>query len=115
MSDQQLKQNNVEVLTAGPARIKSALQLIGEIRFNEDRQVHIVPRLTGIVESAGLEVLFDSATIELLELAPFTGYSLQAIGRQADADRSTGVSRHAAAPMRRSDAAHSASIIPPSV
>ena len=52
MSYQQLKQNNVEVLTAGPARIKSALQLIGEIRFNEDRQVHIVPRLTGIVESA---------------------------------------------------------------
>lgn len=51
MTDQQLKQNNVEVLTAGPARIKSALQLIGEIRFNEDRQVHIVPRLTGIVES----------------------------------------------------------------
>lgn len=51
MSDQQLKQNNVEVLTAGPAHIKSALQLIGEIRFNEDRQVHIVPRLAGIVES----------------------------------------------------------------
>ena len=52
MSDQQLKQNNVEVLTAGPTRIKSTLQLIGEIRFNEDRQVHVVPRLTGIVESA---------------------------------------------------------------
>ena len=51
MSDQQLKQNNVEVLTAGPARIQSALQLIGEIRFNEDRQVIVVPRLTGVVES----------------------------------------------------------------
>ncbi|WP_035384472.1 efflux RND transporter periplasmic adaptor subunit [Ferriphaselus sp. R-1] len=51
MTDQQLKQNNVEVLTAGPARIKSALQLIGEIRFNEDRLVHVVPRLTGVVES----------------------------------------------------------------
>ena len=52
MTDQQLKQNNVEVLTAGPARIKSALQLIGEIRFNEDRLVHVVPRLTGVVESS---------------------------------------------------------------
>lgn len=52
MTDPQLRQNNVEVLTAGPARIKSALQLIGEIRFNEDRQVHVVPRLTGVVESA---------------------------------------------------------------
>lgn len=52
MTDQQLKQNNVEVLAAGPARIKSALQLIGEIRFNEDRMVHVVPRLAGVVESA---------------------------------------------------------------
>ena len=54
MTDQQLKQNNVEVLTAGPARIKSALQLIGEIRFNEDRLVHVVPRLTGVVESSAV-------------------------------------------------------------
>ncbi|TAN85218.1 MAG: efflux RND transporter periplasmic adaptor subunit [Gallionella sp.] len=51
LTDQQLKQNNVEVLTTGPARIGSALQLIGEIRFNEDRLVHVVPRLAGVVES----------------------------------------------------------------
>ena len=52
MTVQQITQNNVEVLTAGPARIKSALQLIGEIRLNEDRMVHVVPRLTGVVESS---------------------------------------------------------------
>ncbi len=52
MVDQQVKQNGIELLTAGPARIESALQLIGEIRFNEDRMVHVVPRLAGIVESA---------------------------------------------------------------
>ena len=52
MTDWQVKQNGVELLTAGPARIKSALQLIGEIRFNEDRLVHVVPRLTGVVESS---------------------------------------------------------------
>lgn len=51
LSDQQVKQNGIEVLTAGPARIESALQLIGEIRFNQDRQVVVVPRLTGVVES----------------------------------------------------------------
>ena len=51
MSDQQLARNGVEVLTAGPARIRSALPLIGEIRFNEDRLIHVVPRLQGIVES----------------------------------------------------------------
>ena len=51
MTNQQIKQNGVEVQTAGPVRLKSGLQLIGEIRFNEDRTVHIVPRLTGVVES----------------------------------------------------------------
>ena len=52
LTDQQVKQNGIGLLTAGPARIESALQLIGEIRFNEDRMVHVVPRLAGIVESA---------------------------------------------------------------
>lgn len=50
MSDQQLQQNSVEILTAGPARIQMSLQLIGEIKLNEDRTVHVVPRLSGIVE-----------------------------------------------------------------
>lgn len=53
-TDEQIKQNGVEIQTAGPARIKSALQLIGEIRFNDDRMVRIVPRLTGIVESVAV-------------------------------------------------------------
>lgn len=51
MSDEQLKQNGVQILTAGPARIQSSLQLIGEIRLNDDRTVYVVPRLAGIVES----------------------------------------------------------------
>ncbi|MFZ5557631.1 MAG: efflux transporter periplasmic adaptor subunit, partial [Pseudomonadota bacterium] len=32
MSDEQLRQNQVEVLTAGPVRIRNVLQLIGEVR-----------------------------------------------------------------------------------
>ncbi|MFT5588709.1 MAG: cobalt-zinc-cadmium efflux system membrane fusion protein [Bradyrhizobium sp.] len=51
MSEQQMKQNGVELGTAGPARLNSTLQLIGAIHVNEDRMVHIVPRLSGIVES----------------------------------------------------------------
>jgi cobalt-zinc-cadmium efflux system membrane fusion protein len=51
ISDEQLHQNGVQILTAGPARIKNTLQLIGEIRLNEDRTVYVVPRLAGIVES----------------------------------------------------------------
>ncbi len=51
MTDVQLKQSGVGIATAGPARIGSAVKLIGEIRLNEDRAVHIVPRLAGLVES----------------------------------------------------------------
>ena len=49
MSDAQLKQNGVSLLSAGPARIDHTLQMIGEIRLNEDRISHVVPLLTGIV------------------------------------------------------------------
>jgi len=52
LSDAQLKQNGVSLLTAGPARINAGLQLIGEIRLNEDRMVHVVPLLTGVVTAS---------------------------------------------------------------
>ena len=51
LSDAQLAQNDIEILVAGPARIRSTLSLIGEIRFNEDRLVHVVPRLAGVVQT----------------------------------------------------------------
>lgn len=51
MSAAQAQQNGVEVLTASPAKIKSNLQLIGEVKFNEDKLVHVVPRLTGVAAS----------------------------------------------------------------
>lgn len=51
MSERQLTNNAIEVLTAGPASIKTALRLIGEIKLNADKTVYIVPRLGGVVES----------------------------------------------------------------
>jgi len=51
MTDRQLTLNGVEILTAGPARIKTTLNLIGEIKLNADKSVRVVPRLNGIVES----------------------------------------------------------------
>ncbi|MGQ0442081.1 MAG: efflux RND transporter periplasmic adaptor subunit, partial [Methylophilaceae bacterium] len=51
MSDKQLLLNSIEVLTAGPAKIKTVLNLQGEVKLNADKSVHIVPRVTGIVES----------------------------------------------------------------
>ena len=51
MTDEQLLRSGVQVATVGPARIETLLQLQGEVRLNEDRTVHVVPRLTGLVES----------------------------------------------------------------
>lgn len=50
MTDAQMKSNGVQIAKAGPARIKATLQLTGEIRLDEDHTVHIVPRLSGVVE-----------------------------------------------------------------
>lgn len=51
MTDRQISLNGIEILTAGPARIKSSLNLLGEIHLNADHTVHIVPRLDGLVET----------------------------------------------------------------
>jgi cobalt-zinc-cadmium efflux system membrane fusion protein len=54
MSAKQAKESGIDIQTAGPMKIDSTLQLIGEIRVNEDRTVHIVPRLAGLVESVSV-------------------------------------------------------------
>ncbi|MES2637769.1 MAG: efflux RND transporter periplasmic adaptor subunit [Pseudomonadota bacterium] len=51
ISNKQLMLNSIEVLTAGPAKIKTVLNLQGEVKLNADKSVHIVPRVAGIVES----------------------------------------------------------------
>ncbi len=49
MDEARLKATGIELRTAGPAKIKSILQLQGEIQFNQDRVAHVVPRLAGVV------------------------------------------------------------------
>lgn len=51
LTDAQIKASGVTLATAGAARIQSALQLPGEIGFNEDRTAHVVPRVAGVVEA----------------------------------------------------------------
>ena len=48
-----MKNAGIELRTAGPARIRSTLQLQGEIQFNQDRLAHVVPRLAGVVVKSG--------------------------------------------------------------
>jgi len=50
-TDEQIKAAGMTIESAGAARIRSLLQLPGEIKFNEDRTAHVVPRVAGVVES----------------------------------------------------------------
>ncbi|EYC50050.1 hemolysin D [Hylemonella gracilis str. Niagara R] len=50
MSDAQIQSSGIAVETSAAARIRTAQQFPGEIRFNEDRTAHIVPRVSGVVD-----------------------------------------------------------------
>ncbi|HTH95122.1 MAG TPA: efflux RND transporter periplasmic adaptor subunit [Rhodocyclaceae bacterium] len=50
LSDEQIESAGIEIQAAAPAKIRTTLQLPGEIRFNEDRTAHIVPRMAGVAE-----------------------------------------------------------------
>lgn len=56
LTEAQAKAAGIAIDTAGPARIRATLQLPGEIKFNEDRTAHVVPRLAGVVESVSAQL-----------------------------------------------------------
>jgi cobalt-zinc-cadmium efflux system membrane fusion protein len=49
MDDASAAAAGIEIKTAGPAAVRSTLELQGEIQFNGDRVAHVVPRLAGVV------------------------------------------------------------------
>lgn len=51
MSDAQIRNAGLTLRAAGPARVRDAVQFPGEIRFNEDRTAHVVPRVAGVAEA----------------------------------------------------------------
>ena len=56
LTNEQLKHNAIEVLTAAPANIQTNLRLIGEIKLNADKAVQVLPRLGGVVNSVTANV-----------------------------------------------------------
>ena len=50
LPDEAIKNAEIVIITAGPAKLKSILKLSGEIGLNEEKVVHIVPRLDGVVK-----------------------------------------------------------------
>jgi len=51
LTDAQIKSAGIAVEPAASAALQASVQLPGEIRFNEDRTAHVVPRVTGVVEA----------------------------------------------------------------
>jgi cobalt-zinc-cadmium efflux system membrane fusion protein len=54
LSAAQIEAAQIRLGEVGPAQILTTFQLPGEIRFNEDRTAHVVPRVAGIVERVGV-------------------------------------------------------------
>jgi cobalt-zinc-cadmium efflux system membrane fusion protein len=54
MSDEQIAAAGITLDTAAPAPVRGLLRLPGEIRFDEDRTAHVVPRVAGVVEQVAV-------------------------------------------------------------
>ena len=77
MTPQQIQGAGIVTARAGAASIDTAVTLPGEVHFNEDRTAHVVPRVTGVVESVSAslgqdvtkgQALAVIASVELAEL-----------------------------------------------
>ena len=51
MDEAQIKASDIHVASAGALAISTKLQFPGEIQINDDRTVHVVPRVSGVAEA----------------------------------------------------------------
>jgi cobalt-zinc-cadmium efflux system membrane fusion protein len=51
LNEKKIKNANLDVEIAGPARIKETLQLYGKIALNEDNVANVTPRYSGVVKA----------------------------------------------------------------
>ena len=49
LSDKEIKEFGIELAVAGPGMLHTVVSLPGEVRINEDRLIHVVPRVSGVV------------------------------------------------------------------
>ncbi|WEK29163.1 MAG: efflux RND transporter periplasmic adaptor subunit [Candidatus Pseudomonas phytovorans] len=52
----QIEAAGVQITAAGPRELGTAISFPGEIRFDEDRTAHVVPRVPGVVEAVQAEL-----------------------------------------------------------
>lgn len=77
LTDQQIKDNGIDIETAGSASIRATAILPGEIRFNEDKTSHIVPRVSGIVQDIQANIGQQVKKGQLLAVIASTSLSEQ--------------------------------------
>ncbi len=56
LSEEQIRAAGIQLSKSGPAEIGSSVSLPGELRFDEDRTAHVVPRVAGVVESVSVNL-----------------------------------------------------------
>ncbi|MFV3288963.1 efflux RND transporter periplasmic adaptor subunit [Pseudomonas sp. NY11955] len=56
LSIAQIEAAGVQLAAAGPRELGAAISFPGEIRFDEDRTAHVVPRVPGVVEAVQAEL-----------------------------------------------------------
>lgn len=54
IDDAQIKAAGISVESVAPARITSMVQFPGEVQLNDDRTVHVVPRVAGVAETVAV-------------------------------------------------------------
>lgn len=55
-NDEKIRTAGIALATAAPATIRNTVTLPGEIRLNQDRTAHVVPRLAGVVQSVSADL-----------------------------------------------------------
>ncbi|QSI32132.1 efflux RND transporter periplasmic adaptor subunit [Variovorax sp. RKNM96] len=93
-TDEQVKAAGMAIESADPARIKTSLQLPGEIKFNEDRTAHVVPRVAGVVDSVSANLGQEVKRGQVLAVLSSPGLSeqrsaLQSAQRRLELARTT--------------------------
>lgn len=56
LAEAQAKAAGITLQAAGPAALQASAQFQGEIKFNEDRTAHVVPRLSGVAEAVSVNL-----------------------------------------------------------
>ena len=77
LTPEQQKTAGVAVAPAGPAKLQAANEFQGEIRFNEDRTAHVVPRLAGVAEAVPANLGQQVRQAQVLAIIASTSLSEQ--------------------------------------